>query len=321
MRRPVLTSALAALTAAALSACTLGASSSGGADAGSLATGGDLEGVTVTVGSKEFTEQLILCEITAVALESAGAQVQRTCGMSGTSSVRAALLSGDIDMYWEYTGTGWVTHLQETTPIADPQEQYEAVAAADLERNGVRWFPAAPADNTYAIATTTEQAAALGVTTISEYAALAAQDPSKATFCGAAEFFGRDDGWPGVQQAYGFELPRSATAELALGAVYNSIDTSNPCVFGEVFATDGRIKALGLTVLEDDRDFFTPYNLSLTVRREVAEANPQLEQIIAPLSASLDDATMQALNARVDVDGDTPEQVAADWLQEKGFTG
>ncbi|GLZ04760.1 glycine/betaine ABC transporter substrate-binding protein [Actinomadura sp. NBRC 104412] len=321
MRTPLRAIALAALAALPLGGCALGQSPGGDVAKGSLASKGSLDGVTLTVGSKEFTEQLVLCEITAVALESVGAQVKRSCGMSGSNTVRNALTGGSIDMYWEYTGTGWITHLKQTKPINDSRQQYEAVAKADLAQSGIRWLAPAPANNTYAIATTNEKAAQLGVKTISDYAALAKKDAKQATFCGAAEFLGRNDGWPGVEKTYGFDLPRSAVAELALGAVYSSIDKSSPCTFGEVFATDGRIKALGLTVLQDDKRFFAVYNPSLTVRKQVTDRSPQLADIIAPITAALDDEALRGLNAKVDVDGKTPEQAARDWLRSKGFIG
>ncbi|MGQ0840017.1 glycine betaine ABC transporter substrate-binding protein [Actinokineospora sp.] len=319
MRHRTILPALAAIAGLTLSACSLGEAPGTEAKRGSLADKGTLDGVSLSVGGKEFTEQLVLCELTAKALESVGATVKRSCGISGTSSVRAAQQSGDIDMYWEYTGTGWVTHLKQTTPIPDARKQYDAVAKQDLEKNGVRWLDPAPANNTYAIATTKEKGDELGIRTISDYAKLVQTSPDKATFCGAAEFFGREDGWPGVEKAYGFTLDRSAKAELALGAVPNSIDKSNPCNFGEIFATDGRIESLGLTVLTDDKQFFTPYNPSLTVRKQVAEANPKLADIIAPISQALDDTTLRKLSAGVDVEGLTAEQVADKWLREKGF--
>ncbi len=261
----------------------------------------------------------MLCQITALALESAGAEVERTCGLSGTNSVRSALLSGEVDMYWEYTGTGWITHLQRTEPSTDPEQLFQAVGEADQQENGVVWLPPAPANNTYAVAVAEETAEELVVDTISEYAELARTQPDKASFCGAAEFFGRADGWPGLEEAYGFDLPDANTAELAAGAVYDAIDKGDPCTFGEVFATDGRIAALGLTVLEDDKNFFTAYNPALTVREEVMDEHPQIADVIAPVSEELDDETLRTLNARVDVEGQTPEQVAADWLREQGF--
>ncbi len=309
----------AALATFALAGCALGQDSSGDVQAGSLAEGAALKGATLKVGSKEFTEQLVLCEITAQALQSAGAQVQRTCGLSGTNSARSALQNGEIDMYWEYTGTGWISHLQRTDPSSDPKELFEAVAEADKAENEIVWLPSAPANNTYAIAVAEETAKELGVTTISDYAELARSKPQQASFCGAAEFFGRADGWPGVEETYEFDLPDAQTAELAAGAIYNAMDKGDPCVFGEVFATDGRVEALGLRVLEDDRNFFTAYNPALTVGEAVNGEHPQIADVIAPVSEALDDETLQSLNAQVDVEGLDPKQVAGDWLREQGF--
>lgn len=304
-----------------LSGCALGEAPPSGVSAGSLAEAGDLSGASVNVGGKEFTEQLVLCELTAQALESAGAKVERTCGMSGTSSVRSALLSGDIDLYWEYTGTGWITHLGETESPSDPQELYQAVSERDEQENSVAWLEPAPANNTYAVAASRQKAEELGVETLSDYAELANNDPESATFCGAAEFFGRDDGWPGLQDAYGFELPGDNVSELAAGAIYNSIEKADPCVFGEVFATDGRIAALDLVVLEDDKKYFTAYNPSVSIRTEALEENPAIKEVLAPVAEALDDKTLQSLNAKVDVDGSTPEDTAKEWLIEKGFVG
>jgi osmoprotectant transport system substrate-binding protein len=311
--------ALVLASAAALASCSLGDPAPSNVDAGSLAEGAALDGVSLTVGGKEFTEQLVLCEITAEALESAGASVDRSCGMSGTSSVRSALESGDIDLYWEYTGTGWLTHLGESKVIPDPQELYRQLDAEDTRENGITWLEPAPANNTYAVALAKETADQLGISTLSDYAELARNDSDKAGFCGAAEFFGRDDGWPGLQDAYGFDLPDGDVSELAAGAVYNSIDKGSPCTFGEVFATDGRISALDLTVLRDDQHYFPVYNPSVSIDADVLEENPDIEKVLAPLAEALDDATLQKLNAEVDVDGKTPEDVSKDWLVAEGF--
>lgn len=320
------TAALAAAVALVATGCGLDSadpstSSGARAAAGSLAKVGDLSGVSVSVGGKEFTEQLILCELTAQALESAGATVKRVCGMSGSATVRAALLSGDIDMYWEYTGTGWLTHLKETKPIADPDAMYKAVNEADQQRNGITWLKPAAANNTYAIAVAADTATKLGVATMSDYAKLAANSPSEATFCGAAEFFGRNDGWPGVEKSYGFQLPDGDVAHLDAGAVYNAVAKGNPCNFGEVFATDGRIQALNLTVLDDDKHFFLPYNPAVSIRSAVLKKTPAIGDVLDAVSAALDNTTLQSLNAKVDVDGETPEETAHAWLLSKGLIG
>ncbi|MBT2547225.1 glycine betaine ABC transporter substrate-binding protein [Arthrobacter sp. ISL-65] len=313
--------AIAIAAGTLLSGCGLGEAPPSGVTGGSLAKDSNLKDVKLSVGGKEFTEQLVLCEVAAQALESTGAEVRRSCGLSGTSSVRSALTSGDIDLYWEYTGTGWITHLGQTEPIADPQKLYEAVAKKDEEKNSVTWLKPSQANNTYAVAVSNEKAKELGVKTMSDYAALASKDPSAAGFCGAAEFFGRNDGWPGVEKAYGFNLPRTNVSELAAGAVYNSIDKAAPCNFGEVFATDGRIEALGLTVLEDDKHYFTPYNPAVTIRSEVIRKNPAIGDVLGKVADALTDETLRQLNAKVDVDGKTPEETAKTWLTEKGFIG
>ncbi|MPY80103.1 MAG: glycine/betaine ABC transporter substrate-binding protein [Actinophytocola sp.] len=304
-----------------LAGCVLNEEPTMDVSAGSLAKAADLSGVQLSVGGKEFTEQLVLCEVTAQALESAGATVQRSCGLSGTNSARAALDSGDIDMYWEYTGTGWVTHLGESGSVSDPDKLYREVASRDKKQNGIAWLKPAPANNTYAVAASSETAKKLGVRTLSDYAELAKRNPSQASFCGAAEFFGRSDGWPGLQQEYQFTLPQSEVSELAAGAIYNSIDKADPCAFGEVFATDGRIEALDLTVLEDDKGFFTAYNPAVSIRDTVLSKHPKIADVLEPVASALDNATLRQLNARVDVQGATPEQTSHDWLVKKGFVG
>jgi osmoprotectant transport system substrate-binding protein len=233
--------------------------------------------------------------------------------MSGTNAARAALTSGSVDMYWEYTGTGWLA-LQQSGTVTDAQAVYEKVSTLDKSKNDVVWLPPAAANNTYAIAVKTETAKKLDVSTLSDYAKLAEKDAGSAGFCGASEFFGRDDGWSGLQKAYGFSLPKGDVAELAEGPIYNAVAKGNPCNFGEVFATDGRIAALGLTVLKDDKKFFPPYNLSLNVRGATLKKSPKIQTVMDPVSNLLTTAELQKLNAQIDVDGKRPEEVASQWL-------
>ncbi len=137
-----------------------------------------------------------------------------------------------------------------------------------------------------------------------------------ASICVGGEFSTRPDGLPGLEEAYGFEFPADSVTALDEDAlVYNEVDSGN-CTFGSIFATDGRVGALGLTVLEDDEGFFPPFNGSLNVRTEVLDANPEVADLFAPVSEALDDETMVALNAQVDVEGDDPEDVAREWLDE-----
>jgi len=284
----------------------------------SAGAGIDLAGAEFTVGSKEFTEQLILGQITIQLLEDAGATVTDETGLVGSSVVREALTQGDIDMYWEYTGTGWITHQGNDTPIAGAQEQFDAVKEADAA-NDIAWLDPAPFNNTYAIAVASETATELEIATMSDLAAYAAENPEGATVCGASEFLNRDDGLPGLEEAYGFEF--SEVSEQELGLVYTSTDAGDPCVFGEAFATDSRIVALDLTVLEDDLEFHPTYLPALNVRQEVLDENPGLADLFAPVAEALDDETMLDLNAQVDVDGEEPADVAEAFLTENGLVG
>jgi len=309
--------ALAAV--ASITACSL--STTDTVKPGSLAVGASLSGASLTVGSKEFTEQLVLCHITSIALRSAGASVNEKCGLSGSDTTRTAMTSGNIDMYWEYTGTAWINYLKHTDPIGDPTKQYDAVAQQDLAQNHIRWLLAAPANSTYALTIKTDTAKKLGVSTLSDYAQLTHTNPAQATLCVASEFAGRNDGLPGLEKAYGFTLDNAHLATLAEGAIYNAVAKNDPCNFGEADTTDGRIPGLGLTVLRDDKQFFPIYNPALTLPDAVYQAHPNLAKIIEPIARALSTPVLQQLNSEVDVKGEDPTQVALAWCQSQGFVG
>ena len=291
----------------------------GGAGGGGASGDIDLSGAEFTVGSKEFTEQLILGQITLQALENAGATVNDQIGLAGTVAARKALESGEIDMYWEYTGTGWITHLGHTKPIPNRQKQFEAVAKEDLG-NDIKWLsPPAPANNTYAIAVRSEAYDKLGVKKLSDFKQLIEENPEEATVCVGTEFSTRDDGLPGVEKAYNFEFPKENIVKIDEGLIYQQTDKGKQCNFGEVFQTDGRIEALDLELIEDDKSFFPIYNPALNVSKEVIEKNPQIAELFAPISKKLTTEELQKLNAKVDVQGQLEDQVAEEWLKENGF--
>ena len=273
------------------------------------------------VGSEGFTEQEILGSITVQALEAAGATVIDRTGLGGNEEVREALLSEEIDLYWEYTATGWLVFLNETRPISDPQEQYEAVARQDLEENGIRWLEPAPGNDTYAIAASEETRQELGVETISDLGRLIEERPEEATLClnNDDDFRTRFDGLPGLQRAYGFRLPDDNLIEMSLEAVYGAVQEGEICNFGVVFTTSGFIREMDLRLLEDDKNFFAVYNPSLTMQRETLENYPQLRDIFAPIAERLDTETLRRLNYAVEVEGEAPEAVAERWLRENGF--
>jgi osmoprotectant transport system substrate-binding protein len=295
-----------------------------GEAAGEVTEPGDasLEGAEITVGSKDFDEQLILGEISVALLEDAGVNVTNEVNLGGTDAARAALESGEIDHYWEYTGTAWISFFGETEPIPDRVEQYEAVRDRDAEERGLFWLEPTPFNNTYGLAISQEADAELGVDAISDLGPLLESDPDLVTLCVESEFNVRDDGLPGMEEHYGFEIPGGNVTVLDTGVIYGATADRDPCNLGEVFTTDGRIAALDLKVLEDDESFFPLYNVSPVFVEDVwAEYGSTLQELYAPVAEALDDDTMASLNARVSADGERPEDVARDWLSENGFIG
>ena len=312
MTRKTLTmTAATAATAFGLAAC--GGATGGGGD-------GELAGASISVGGKDFTEQLVLCEISAIALEDAGADVDNNCNLQGTEAARQALLSGEIDTYWEYTGTAWITFLGNDTPIEGEDEQYQAVAEADLQENQITWLDYAAFNNTYAVAANEATIEELGYETLSDLAE-GNNNGEVENICVESEFAVRDDGLPGLEETYGTEFSSDQISELATGAIYQATGDGE-CQFGEVFTTDGRIVEQGLVVLEDDKAFFPLYNPSANVRTELLEEYPAVADVFNEIAAALDsDEVMLGLNAAVDVDGQTPEDVAGEWLESEGLIG
>ncbi|OLF06408.1 glycine betaine ABC transporter substrate-binding protein [Actinophytocola xanthii] len=318
-RRPW-SAVLALATAAALAGgCTIeednGATEVG---EGSISRIDELSGVQLTVGSKEFDEQLLLGQVAIVALRAAGADPVDRTNITGSANVRQALTSGEIDLYWEYTGTGWINYLKNTRPVPDAEELYDAVKEADLA-NGVVWWARSPANDTYAIAVNQEALAEYGTRTLSDYAELARTNPAAATTCIGPEFKSRDDGFPGLQKAYGFTLPDAQIHLLNDAVIYPTAGRGGTCNFGEVATTDGRVSAQNLTPLEDDKHFFPVYNPAITIRAELAEEYPDLERVFEPIAEKLDTDILTELNKKVSVDGDDPAEVATDWLRSEGF--
>ena len=319
--RKVLLAACAALLATTVAGCGLG-TAAGFTPTGTLSGDVkevDLSGTSLSVGSKNFTEQLILGKIAVILMKSAGADVTDLTNIPGSASARYAQLDGQIDMEWEYTGTAWISYLGHTKPIPDETKQYEAVRDEDLKENGLVWLKPAPMNNTYGFATPTETLKKLGITKLSEIKKL---PKDQRTFCVESEFKNRNDGFEPMLKAYGIPLGSGVSGSnvktLATGAIYAATDQGE-CNFGEVFTTDGRIKALDLTVLADDKNFFPVYNVAPVIRKPVMDASPDLEKLFAPVAKKLTNKVLLDLNAQVDVDGRDPTDVAQDWLTKEGF--
>ena len=292
---------------------------------GSLAANGlSLAGQTYRVGGKNFPEQLVLCQITLVAMRSLGATAEDRCEIASGAATRAALTPTEqIDVYWEYTATG-ATILAPLRTGRDPDAVFAAVRDADAARNGVVWLRPAPFDDTYALAVSRPTAGRLGVRTVSDWARLVRSGSKEATTCVEPEFAERPDGLRGLLGTYGVSRSYDGPPEVSevdAGVVYSALARGTPCTFGEVFSTDGRVRGRDLVLLTDDRGHFLPYNAAPTLRRDVLERAPGLAGALEDISSRLTDDVIRDLNAQVSVAGRDPTDVATTWLVEQGLVG
>ena len=315
--------AVAGASALVLAAC--GGSSDSGDSSASSSPGGStvtdqfrLEGINVSVGSKDFDEQLILGQMMVQAFGAAGATVDDKVNLGGTSVARSALESGDIDVYMEYNGTGWTVHLGQEDPSFDSVELTNGVAELDQERNNIVWIGRSPFNNTYGFASSPAATEANGgpftLQTMMEYV----RDNPDAVVCMESEFPERPDGLILTEEATGIELPSGQATILDTGVIYTETANDN-CTFGEVFTTDGRIPALGLALVEDPGVNIV-YNVSATFRKEKFDEAPESFQgIIDAILAPLSNEKMAQLNAQVSADGEEPSAVAQAYLVEQGI--
>jgi osmoprotectant transport system substrate-binding protein len=312
------TGVMVALVASAMALTGCGNSSESSAVAasgGSVASTVDLKGVTVSVGSKEYTEQKILGQLLVESLRAAGATVTDKTGLAGTKVARAALDSGEVDLYYEYTGTAWLTILGETQPINDSQKLFDAVRAAD-KKNKIDWFALGPFNNTYAVGATAEAAKSTGVTSLSQYAELAKRDEAAAKICSSAEFATREDGLPGLEKHYGFTLKESSIFPAESTVIFEAADKGK-CNFLKLDSTDARIAQKGIVTLEDDKAFFPVYNPAVSMRSEAYAAHKeQYDKLFGAISKLLTQEAILELNGAVELKGLPVEKVAEDFLKK-----
>jgi osmoprotectant transport system substrate-binding protein len=276
---------------------------------------GAIQAQTIVVGGKAFTEQQIMTAMTVAALKAKGFTPDRKAGM-GSAAVRSALENGQIDVYWEYTGTGLTVYNKINDKFASAEEAYKKIKEVDGAK-GIVWLNMSSVNNTYAFAMNRDDAQKRGIATMSDYAKAVKSD-AKLTFASNAEFYARPDGLPGWQTAYGFELDRDNVKRMDTGLTYTALK-ERQVDSAVVFATDGRIPAFNFVVLKDDKHYAPPYNLTPVVRKEVLDKNPKIADALNAISAKLSDETMAKLNASVDVDKKTPEEVAESFLKSNGL--
>jgi osmoprotectant transport system substrate-binding protein len=269
---------------------------------------------SVVVGGKNFTEQQLMAEMTGQLLQAKGFKVDKRAGL-GTAPLRQAQEAGQVDVYWEYTGTSLIT-FNKVADKLDAAATYAKVKELDAAK-GLVWLNPSKANNTYALAMRKADASAKGIKTLSDLAAKVKGGQAMKFACNA-EFYGRPDGLAPLEKTYGFEFGRENVVRMDTGIVYQALKDAQVEV-GLVFATDGRVPAFDFVILADDKGYFPSYALTPVVRKETLDKNPKLAEILNGLSAKLDDATMARLNASVDVDKKSVEEVAAGFLKSAGL--
>jgi osmoprotectant transport system permease protein len=266
----------------------------------------------IVVGSKPFGESYLLAELFAQVLEARGFAVARRFGLGGTEIVFPALRDGAIDVVPEYTGSGLLVILK--APLErDPGAVFDTVSREFARQFDVRWLPPLGFENTYAMSVRTEMAERLGLRTLSDFAAVSPD--MRAGF--TADFIGLPDGLPGLRQAYGL-APKTVSA-LAPAVKYQALAQGAVDII-DAYSTDGLLERFPLTVLEDDRRFFPPYDAAAMVRGELARRRPDAVAALSELSGRFDVHRMRRLNARVEVNGEDVAVVAREALAELGLT-
>ncbi|WP_223553166.1 MULTISPECIES: glycine betaine ABC transporter substrate-binding protein [unclassified Pseudomonas] len=265
---------------------------------------------TIVVGGKKFTEQQLVAEMTTQLLRANGYNVDKRPDL-GSSVLRAAQENGQVDVYWEYTGTSLITYNKVMDKLS-AEETYKKISTLDAEK-GITWLNPSKANNTYAFAMRKDEADKDGIVSISDLAKnIGAGKVYK--FASNAEFFSRPDGLQPLQKTYDFEFERKNVVRMDGGLTYQALRDGQVNV-ALVLSTDGRIPAFGFVVLKDDKGFFPSYALTPVIRTEVFKENPKIGELLNALSSKLDDETIAGLNSRVDVGRESIESVSKEFLQ------
>ncbi len=292
------------------------------------------DGEPVVIGSKDFTEQLILGEMYSLLLENADIPVETSLNLGGTGVAHGALVEGEIDLYPEYTGTGLTEILQ--IPIADlmsaspvagspsaspaaggsiDDQVYQIVNEQYQQQFGLVWLDQVPFNNTQALAVTSEFAEERGVATISDLAEIVGE----LTIVAPSDFAEREDGALGLQRVYGIEF--GEVLGVAPGIRYQALEEGQAEVV-LAFGTDGQVSGMNLVLLEDDMGLWPPYHVAPVVRQDTLDAYPGIADALNALAPLLTDQVMSELNYRVDgPDKEEPAEVAQSFLEEEGLIG
>ncbi|WP_434578105.1 glycine betaine ABC transporter substrate-binding protein [Thermoanaerobacterium thermosaccharolyticum] len=267
---------------------------------------------TVVIGSKNFTEQIIMGNMLATLVEkNTDLKVDRKLNLGGTDVAFNALKSGDIDMYVEYTGTGLVNILKKPTQN-NSDAVYNEVKKDFKEKYNLDWLEPIGFNNTYTLAISPSVEEKYHPKTISDLKKIS----SNLVLGSTMEFTERPDGYPGLKKTYNIKF--KSVKGMDSGLRYPAIEKGDVDVI-DAFSTDGMLKAYNLTVLKDDKNFFPPYYAAPLVRDDTLKKYPELKDVLNKLAGQINDETMRELNYKVDKLGEDPRTVADDFLKSKGL--
>lgn len=281
-----------------------------------LLTSSCSRGETIVVGAKAFTEGYILGHMAAMVLERAGYEVEEQFGLA-TTAMRGALETGQVDLYYEYTGTAYTVYAkgEDQRVMTDSALVLDAVRRYDSIEHGLIWLEPMPFNDTYALLMKRESGSRLDLRTISDLAA--AINQGKEIRIGVdAEFYERPDGMKALLARYRF--PEKNIRKLDAGLIYKAL-TEGAIDVGMGYSTDGQIPAFDLMTLDDDLHFFPAYNPAAVVRRSLLDARPEVRRTLELLNRHVDAESIRKLNAEVSMHHRDPRKVVAEWLRRKGL--
>ena len=268
----------------------------------------------VVVGGKNYTEQYILAEMAKQLLEDAGFKVESKTGV-GSVVARKSLVNGQIDLYYEYTGTAYTVFYKkkDTEIMTNPDKCYNWVKEADAKK-GLVWLEPLNFNNTYTLMMRKEDAKSKNIKTISDLAKYIKENPGEINFGIDSEFYQRPDGFKKLMKTYDFRVGRNDIKLMSIGLTYMALKEKEvSSAMG--FSTDGRISSFGFVNLVDNKNFFPVYNPAPVVRKEVLEKYPEIRDVLKPLTEKLTTKEIQKLNALVDIEHKDIKEAVSDWLK------
>jgi len=271
----------------------------------------------VIVSSKSYTEPLLLGNMTVMLLKDAGTPVKDKVGLGPTSILRKAMKDGSIDLHWEYTGTV-LTVIMKRDFIKNSEEAFQKVKKWDLKNNNYAWLDYAEANNSYCLVVREEWAKKQDINSISDLADYVKKNSNKAKIAVDMHFYERPDGLHGLEEKYNFKFRELNVVTMEIGLTYSALKNKQVDI-AMAYGTDGRIVAFDFRKLEDNKNFFPVYNPAPVIRKKMLKKYPQVETILQSLTTKLDTETLQDLNKRVDVDGESVNKVAEDFLKKNGL--